>query len=108
MSDGVIDRRRLMFAACCGAIAATVAYFIAHGSIIVFILVMVGLGVGMRVWAIRYRMRHGLPLRGRPVWTNRHLMPGRLWGRTIGCVGANDFCGPSVGVSQPVPATRWL
>jgi len=66
MSDGVIDRRGLVFAACYGAIAATVAYFIAHGSIIVFILMMVGLGVGMRVWVIRYRIRHGIPLRRRP------------------------------------------
>lgn len=65
MIDGVIDRRGLVFAACYGAIAATVAYFIAHGSIIVFIVVMVLLGVGMRVWAIRYRLRHGMPLRKR-------------------------------------------
>jgi len=66
VSDGVVDRRGLLFAACYGAIAASVAYLVAHGSIIVFIVVMVALAAGMRIWAIRYRIRHGIPLRRRP------------------------------------------
>ncbi len=66
MSDGRIDRRGVVFAACYGAIAATVAYLIAHGSVVVFIAVMVALGLGMRVWAVWYRVRHGMPFRKRP------------------------------------------
>jgi len=35
VSGGVIDRRGLVFAACYGAMTATVAYLVAHGSVIV-------------------------------------------------------------------------
>ena len=61
-----MDRRGLVFAACYGAIVTTVAYLIAHGSIIVFIAVMVAFGLLARGWALWYRRRHGLPLRSRP------------------------------------------
>jgi len=35
-------------------------------------------------------------------------MPGRLWGATVARVGADNLGGPSVGSTQPVPATSWL
>jgi Flp pilus assembly protein TadB len=59
----VIDRRGLIFAACYGAIVTTVAYLLARGSILWFIAIMVLLGLAVRVWAVWYRRRHGLPMR---------------------------------------------
>jgi Flp pilus assembly protein TadB len=58
-----MDRRGLIFAACFGAVVTTVAYLLARGSLLWFIAIMVIVGVGVRVWALWYRRRHGLPMR---------------------------------------------
>jgi hypothetical protein len=58
--------RGVAYAAIFGAVTVTVAYFVAHGSPIVFIATMVVIGIAIRLWAIWYRARHGLPLRRTP------------------------------------------
>jgi hypothetical protein len=60
-----LDGRGVAGAALFGAGTVVVAYFVAHGSLLVFIAVMVGIGVVARAWAIWYRIRHGIPLRRR-------------------------------------------
>ena len=58
-----IERRGLVFAAVYGATTVTLAYFIAHGSLVVFLAVLIGIGLAARFWAIWYRRRRGLPPR---------------------------------------------
>ena len=58
-----MERRGLIFAACYGAIVTTVAYLLARGSILWFVVIMVIVGVAVRAWALWYRRRHGLPMR---------------------------------------------
>jgi hypothetical protein len=60
------DRRGFVFAAVYGAATTTVAYLLAGGSLVWFIAIMVAFGIGVRLWAVWYRRRHGIPLRRRP------------------------------------------
>ena len=58
-----MDRKGLVYAAVYGATACVLAYMLAFGSLLAFIAIMVAFGIAIRVWAWRYRVRHGLPLR---------------------------------------------
>lgn len=60
-----MDRRGIIHAAIYGATATAIAYGLSSGSFVAFIAIMVLFGIAIRVWAWRYRVRHGLPLRGR-------------------------------------------
>jgi len=60
------DRRGLVFAALYGAVTVTVAYLLSRGSLVWFIAIMVAFGVAIRLWALWYRRRHGIPFRARP------------------------------------------
>jgi hypothetical protein len=64
--------RGVLYAVIYGAATVTIAYFVAHGSLIVFILVMIGIGILIRAWAIWYRLRHDLPIRRPPRRPGRH------------------------------------
>jgi len=59
------DRRGLIFAAVYGAVTVTVAYLLSRGSLLWFIGIMVAFGVAVRLWALWYRRRHGIPMRAR-------------------------------------------
>ncbi len=59
-----MDRKGLIHAAIYGATATVIAYVLSFGSLVAFIGIMVAFGIAIRVWAWRYRVRHGLPLRG--------------------------------------------
>ena len=59
-----MDRKGIIYAAIYGATATVLAYLLSFGSLIAFIGIMVAFGILIRVWAWRYRVRHGLTLRG--------------------------------------------
>jgi hypothetical protein len=59
-----MDRKGLIYAAIYGATASAIAYVLSFGSLVAFIAIMAAFGIAVRVWAWRYRARHGLPLRG--------------------------------------------
>ena len=61
-----MDRRGLIYAATYGAVSVGIAYLLSFGSFIAFIALMITFGIAIRVWAWRYRVRHGLPLSGPP------------------------------------------
>jgi hypothetical protein len=59
-----MDRKALIHAAIYGATVTGIAYLLSFGSLVAFVAIMAAVGVAIRVWAWRYRVRHGLPLRG--------------------------------------------
>jgi hypothetical protein len=59
-----MDRKGLIHAAIYGASVTGIAYLLSFGSLVAFIAIMAAVGIAIRVWAWRYRVRHGLLLRG--------------------------------------------
>jgi hypothetical protein len=69
-----MHRKALIHAAIYGATVTGIAYLLSFGSLVAFIAMMAAIGIAIRVWAWRYRARHGLP---RPTDTHTPPLRGR-------------------------------
>jgi hypothetical protein len=54
-----MDRKALIHAAIYGATVAGIAHFLSFGALVALVAIMAAVGVAIRVWAWRYRVRYG-------------------------------------------------
>lgn len=54
-----MDRKALIHAAIYGATVAGIAHLLSFGALVALVAIMAAVGVAIRVWAWRYRVRYG-------------------------------------------------